>query len=128
MNSPADDIKDILEAAVSSWSFGTNLFVALEPPSPNEVVSVFDTGGFDPDSNTDLENPTVMVRVRGDRGGYTETYSRARDVKDNLHELANETWNGTRYIGIWQVGDILFIGMDENDRPVFTLNFRIMRT
>ncbi|MCP4475384.1 MAG: hypothetical protein GY821_12630 [Gammaproteobacteria bacterium] len=130
MNSSATDISSYL-ASVSSLVLTetTNLFIGREPDTPDEVVTVFDTGGGELSSGTEKnEFPTVQVRVRGVRIiGYADAYSTTEDIKNTLHKLAT-TINSTVYQGIWASSDIIFLGHDDNDRAVFTINFRIQRT
>lgn len=135
MNSPARDIKDILILSTSGLNlvFGTTLHVSREPSSPDQVVTVFDTGGFPPEvligtDSRGMEKPTIQIRVRGNKKAYNLTYDLAEDIKDALHTLTNTTINGTKYVAIWLESDILFLGYDENDRPIFTLNFLLYRT
>ena len=128
MNAPSDDIKDILEGLSSlALTFATDLFVAKRPPLPDQCVTVYDSGGYDPQAN-DYERPTVQVIVRGLKGGYRTAYALAKSIKDELHEYANQTVNSTRYIAIYTQGDILSLGEDENGRPLLSVNFRIHRT
>ena len=130
MNPSSEDIKNILEDSSSGLglTFATDLFVSEIPTTPDRCVVVIDTGGFDAEVNYTYERPTLMVRVRGDRHRYKNGYTLAKDVKDVLNGLANETWNSTRYVGIWAVGDVNFLGYDKNHRPEFSVNFRIHRT
>lgn len=131
MQSPSTDIKDMLDAsdAALGLEFATNLFVGEMPESPNECVCIYDTGGFDPASIDErYEYPTIEIMIRGERMGYAAAWSLAQDIKDVLHKLHNETWDSTRYIGIWGVGDINCIGYDQSQRPLFSINFRIHRT
>jgi len=130
MNPSSQDVKDMLESSEhgSIGTFATDLFVHEEPASPDACVTVKDTGGFDPDAGLDYRRPTVQVRIRGPKGDFLTAYTKALEVRDALHELHNETWNETRYIGIWQMGDIMDAGNDDNGRPILTVNFRIHRT
>jgi hypothetical protein len=137
MNSVAEDIKDLLtESSMAGihGTFATDLFVGLEPDSPDLCTTIFDTGGFDPDaymgdSDYDYERPTIQVLVRGAPGGYQAAYSRIKAISDELKNKTNKTINSTKYMTIWQMGDIFFIGYDEaKNRPSFTVNFRIHRT
>lgn len=130
MNAPSQDIKDILESSQhgSIGTFATDLFVHEEPAEPDACVTVRDTGGFDPESRFDYSRPTVQVRIRGAKGGFQTAYSKTQEVIDALHGLNNETWNGTRYVAIWQMGDVMDTGNDDNGRPILTVNFRIHRT
>lgn len=128
MNPCSEDVKDMLESsAVGAGTYGTDLFISLMPPTPNACLAVFDTGGYDPQAGYDYERPTVQVRIRGEVFGYQAAWDKAKEVSTALHGLYNETWNGARYVGIWQQGDIIFMGYDDNNRPLLSLNFRIHR-
>lgn len=133
MNSPSEDLKDILEASSAGTGliFGTDLFVSHEPDGggvADKVVTVYDTGGGQPDTKRNIKNPTVQVRVRGDVFGYQAGYSLAETVFDVLHTVLNTTVNSTRYIQIIATSDINFLGFDDNKRPMWTINFSIIRT
>ncbi|HDS00518.1 MAG TPA: hypothetical protein ENO22_05660 [candidate division Zixibacteria bacterium] len=129
MNAPSHDIKDILGADSSlGLVFRTNLFVSEMPASPDECVAIYDTGGSDPEENFVYKRPTIQVRIRGAKGKYRDAYALAKDIQDSLHVVANYTINSTRYIAIWAQGDILFLGYDDNHRPLLTVNFRMHRT
>jgi hypothetical protein len=129
MNAPAQDIKDILVDASIGLTFNTNLFVGKEPADVNVLcVTVLDSGGFDSDPNYSYERPTVQVRVRGAVGGYQAAYAKAAQVKSTLHGNTLTEKNNARYIVILCMGDILPLGFDEENRPLFTVNFRIHRT
>ena len=128
MNSPAVDIAGILVTA-GVGTIKTDLFVSKQPTTPDECVTVFDTGGFPPESNYVYEKPTVNVRVRGKKGGYRNAYAVTASVKDALHDKTNEDIDSvSRIIAIWCMGDIIPLGDDDNGRPMFSVNFRIHRT
>jgi hypothetical protein len=129
MNPPSQDIKDYLAAQSSlGLTYATDLFVSEMPESPDLCVAVYDTGGFDPESDYSYERPTVQVKVRGDKGKYLIAHSLLQSIRDVLHATHGETINTGLYVGIWQMGDILFLGYDQNKRPELTANFRIHRT
>lgn len=129
MNSPCEDIKDILEdESALGLEFGTNLFISEMPMTPDQCVVLYDTGGFNSEVNYIYERPTVQIRVRGNRGVYDSTYDLIKDIKDLLHGLTNEEINSARYIGIWIEGDVLSLGYDDNQRIMFSVNLRIHRT
>jgi len=129
MNPPCEDIKDILvDGGVGV--FQTNLFLVSMPNTPDACVGVFDSPGMPPDLSYnvyDLEYPSVQVRVRGDIFGYEAAWNKAKEVKDCLHGKANETWNGTYYLLIACSAEIMFVYVDENNRPVLSVNFEIHR-
>jgi len=128
MNPPSEDVKDMVTESNGIGTFGTDVFIAHSPPSPNECVTIYDTGGYNPDLATDIENPTVEFLVRGKVGGYKDAWSKADTIKSLLHGVHGSIVNGTRYILIRAVSDILFLGLDEKNRPELSINFSMMRT
>ena len=127
MNAPSEDIKDFLVAA-GIGVYATTLWIGKEPKTPNKVMTVYDTGGFDQEASYEYERPTVQVRARGDVGEYLEARVFLLEAVDELHAKIGEDINETRYVQILQQGDILFVEWDESNRPVFTANFAIQRT
>lgn len=132
MNPPCEDIKDMLEADSSlALEYKTNLFIALQPESPDYCVTVTDSGGFGGSLQYVLQRPSVQVRIRGEKFKYLNTYNKLSVIKNYLTSQSvgfGVTWNGTRYISIVELGDILFIGYDSNNRPLLSCNFVIERT
>lgn len=131
MPSPtAVDIKDILVTAgvaVFASPTGWALAVSREPTTPNQVITVYDSGGTDPNPKFLLDHPAVQVRIRGNVNDYLGTYSKAQQVKDTLLGLQRQTVNTTVYVGIWQIGDIQNLGFDDSNRPILVTNWRIAR-
>ncbi len=138
INAPSVDIKDILIADEPLGSgglvFGANLHVNVEPATPDIVITIYDTGGFSPDAGADYERPTVQIRSRGDQGGVVTAYDNLKTIANHLHSnasnliMVNRIINAARYLAMWQEGDIITLGQDENSRPILTANFRIHRT
>lgn len=130
MSAPCIDIKDMLiSAGIGTFkaTSGWGIYVSEEPTAPDTVVTVYDTGGMDPNPKLLLDHPSVMVRVRGAAGDYSTAWAKALAVKDALLGKAAATVNSTRYVGIWMKGDINYLGRDDNRRPLFSLNFAITR-
>lgn len=132
MNPSSVDIADMIEAETGlQLDRGTNLFVSELPDVgnvPDRAVGVYDTGGFPSEVDYEYERPTVQVRVRGNRGDYLGTHTLAQAIRNLLSGTANVIVNGARYIGIWDMSDILFLGYDDRHRPLVTLNLRLHRT
>lgn len=127
MNSPAYDIAQILASSgVSVGDYEVDLFVSRMPKTPNNCIGVYDTGGFDPEARYTYDRPTIMVKIRN--LSYVTGYAKAEQIKLALNGLSNQVEGSSRYVGIWCMGDINPIGPDENNRNVFTVNFRIHRT
>jgi hypothetical protein len=119
MTSPAYTIARYLETeGFGEWANDIN--VSLEPNEPVECITLYDTGGQDPDSDEqDVFNKTIQIRVR--TLNYLETYTKLEQIRDLL---IKQTIAGIN--GIWMQGDILYIGRDDNDRHLFTTNFRLL--
>jgi hypothetical protein len=127
-NAPSQDIKDMLEDSGAGLGlvFGTNLFVASMPDTPNTCSVLVDTGGADQGEHG-YERPSVQFLHRN--VDYQIGYAFMRDIKYRLHYARNnEIWNGTRYIVIAVKSDILFLGQDDKNRYQFSLNFRVERS
>ena len=125
MNPPSADLKDILEAN-TSLVFGTDLFIGMAPTAPDNVVVLRDSGGAAPEAQYVYDYPTVQVYVRNN--AYLNGWNQANTVKDCLHAIAGEVWNSTKYVQILASTEIMYLGVDENDRAEFSLNFTIHRT
>lgn len=132
MNSPADDIRKILENSPSdsgfSLTFRTNLFVSQMPESPNRCVAIYDSGGYHPTPNYVYDYPTIQIMVRGNKFGYVDAYNLSESIKRYLHGKQNVIIDLTRYILILAQGDIISLGQDDNNRPILSCNFLIHRT
>jgi hypothetical protein len=134
MNCASEDVKDILEAESSlGLVFATNLFIGLEPPMPNNSVTIFDTPGYPPmltlsGGTEKFDRPSVQVRVRN--AGYTTGWDLINDIKVLLQNVCNSgpvTWNGTVYMSIRALNDPFLLDWDDKIRPRFVCNFDIER-
>jgi len=119
-----EDVKDMLVSGLS-YVFGTDLFKASMPKTPNDCVCLFDTGGV-PKEQYGYEKPNLQVLLRNK--DYDEGYAALRDIKYFLDEKNGETWNSTKYIIIRTRSDILYLGQDDKNRYQWSLNFQIHRS
>ena len=129
MKSPSEDIKTILDGISSlGLALAADLFVGELPKSPDACVAIYDTGSMEPPNPTyTLEHPKIMIKVRGEKNGYQTSYALAKDIKAELLGLST-TVGSTRYLCIWVLSDILWLGYDDNRRPLWSINFRMQRT
>lgn len=129
MSNPSEGVKDLLVAgSVGAFGPGSGwrIFIAKEPTSPDTVVTVYDTGGLTPNPKWLLDFPSVQVRVRGAKGEYAAARVKAVEAKDVLLGIAAQTINGDGWRGINLVGDLVHIGFDQGERPMFTMNFALI--
>lgn len=119
--SVCEDIKTLLTGIT------TNIKIDDMPDTPDALMCLYHTGGYDPEYEMGqqlptFEYPTIQVRIRHT---YTATALQwANSVKNTLSGLTESTINGTRYISIMQQGDILQLGKDDKNRAKYSLNFR----
>lgn len=127
MPAPSEGMKTLLIAdGVGSGSptVDWGIHVSKMPASPDRVIAIFDTGGFNPHPAFLLDFPTIQIRVRAKPGDYVTLHNKAQAIKDSLLGLPSQDLLGERWDAINLLSDIAFLGRDENDRPEFSLNFR----
>jgi len=132
-NAPSQDLKDILvTAGLGTFAHGTEdstwgIYISKEPDEPNKIITLYDKGGSSPNPKWILDEPTVRIRVRGAKMGYQDAWTKIEAVKDALLGITPQTVNGTYYTGILMIGDITFIHYDDNNRPIFTSTWQVIR-
>ena len=129
MADPAEGIKDLLVAAgvgVFAATTGWSIQVGKEPTKPDTVVTVYNTGGLAPNPKWLLDDPTVQVSIRGAKNGRVASRAKAQEVKDALLGLPSQDLNGDRWVSVTGIGDITDIGFDESNRPMHTVNFKLI--
>lgn len=127
---PSEDIKDLLVAAgvgIFAAETGWSINISKEPTKPDTAITIYPTGGTDPNPKFILDHPSVQVRVRGGIKDYNAGYAKAQAIKDALLGLPSQTVDGTVIVGVWMISDIAFLRYDDNDRPLFTTNWRLDR-
>ena len=103
------------------------------PAAPDRVVAVYETGGYPPEVQPEMDYPTFQVRVRTAAWEYSSGRARLELARLALHGVTNTTLNSTAgtawtYVSILAAGDALAVGLDANNRPEFTLNFEAVRS
>ena len=120
MKPAADDVMQILDAE-TNLTPGTDLFVGMEPDTPNNVVVIYDTGG----GSTDFigyRQPTVQIRSRNT--GYINGWDKINEVVEVLNKLGSRIVNGTYHSSWWLQSDVTFLQRDNKDRVIFVANLR----
>ena len=129
MNAASFDIKDMLEAGGLGLIYKTNLWIAKEPTTPDDVVTLFDTPGFPPERTIDNENwyyrSSIQVWIRNN--DYQTGMDLARNIMVSLHGRANSTWNDTLYTVITAMGEPVPLARDEDNRTIIIINFNLQR-
>lgn len=98
--------------------------------SPSKQIVLTDTGGSNPNTKYQLDFVHVQALVRGEAYEYVDTYSKAVAVKDACLGIDSQDVSVgsvvTRVDGITMNGDIAFLRYDETERPLFSVNLRII--
>lgn len=118
--SPAVDLRTyLMDQGISP------VFVGNEPDHPDVSVTLYDTGGFEPEPDQDMWRPTLQVRTRS--RDYGEAYQMQEAIRDLLVLPASITVGSMEYFGIFMQSDIMSLGNDGNRRARLTANYRILR-
>lgn len=128
------DIKNLLAtngigefAGSDAWA----IYIGREPQSPDDVVTIYDTGGipFDNICEKLLDKFAFQIRVRGN--SYLEVSQKILEISAFLNLTKNllVTNDGgeTLYQLIAVSTNPESIGYDENERNIWTANFNGMR-
>lgn len=120
-NNPAKDIRATL---VDDDGVTTDIFIASEPSSPDECITLYNTaGGEAPSPKFLLDFPGLQVRSRAN--SYETAYANLLEVFDLLVGRAAFIKNTTRYTGIIALTNIFEIGQDENERRILAVNLKL---
>ncbi|MAK86392.1 MAG: hypothetical protein CMK96_05525 [Pseudomonas sp.] len=128
MNSPAHDTALYLTAFSAFGSFGGvadwPVYVGREPLEPEDVVTCYDTGGA-PGPLIDLRKPTVQVRLRAN--SYNAGWQKINAAYEALVQPIAEAAPDVLILGWVPISEVAYIGRDDHDRALFTVNFEVMR-
>jgi len=124
--SPAEVAGGLLGTSVVGGSTGWTLKVGKMVGEPDQVIVMYDTGGLTPNPKWAVDYPTIQAMVRGKPNDYGVTWAKARAVRDALLGLDSQTVGSDRWVSIVCPGDVGFVGYDDAQRPMVSVNFRII--
>jgi hypothetical protein len=118
---PVDiDVAEYLQT-LGRATVGTDMFIGFMPDNPDDCIVVRATQGLPPNVIVNLEQPGFQVMVRNvdhDAGRLA-----VDTIKTDLHQLTHTTLNGLLYKRIDATGSYTFIGRDEKERTLWSVNF-----
>lgn len=126
---PAEILKDILvTAGVGTFgaTSGWGIYVSKEPDGLDTVITLYDSGGEDPNPKWRLNFPSVQVMLRGTENGYQALFTKAQAVVDAFLGYPSTDFTGERLVSLRQVGGISFLGYDEVKRPKISTNWTLI--
>lgn len=126
-----EEVGAILTAAAVATTGATSTGWTLKyrdlEPTPAQMVAVIPSGGLDGEQVVELDYPSVQVLVRGSSAAGSALETQVAAVNAALH-LYSGTVNGRVYVNIARKGDVLWLGRDQNQRPMYSLNFGCTRS
>lgn len=129
ITSPSQHIADILVAAnlgALSGSPQWPIKLGKLSATPDQVVSISDSPGQSPNPKWSLDYPAVQVIIRSKPFEYNVGYTQARAIKDAVIGIDSYTSGDDRIVSTTMLGDVNYIGPDENNRDMFSLNIRLI--
>lgn len=127
--SPSLHVANILVAANLGGLTGSPQWpikLGILPSTPDQVMAISDSPGQSPNPRWSLDYPSVQVVIRSEPFEYDVGYNQARAVKDAVIGIDSYTSGDDRIVSTTMLGDINYIGPDENNRTMFALNFRFI--
>ena len=96
----------------------------ISKSAPDDCATVKLTGGFPTDEWTGKKQPSFQVLVRGNVNGNADVETKAYAIFDALTNLREVTIGSDSVVVIRAMNSApLFIGNDDNNRPIYSLNF-----
>lgn len=110
---------------------GTNLFMGLLPPDPDDAAALYQYAGLRPEfvqnkPGISRDRPALQVKCRSKV--YATAQTRAMAIYALLAFVVNEELSGTTYQRIEPLGAPFFLERDKNQRTVFAANYYVSRT
>lgn len=126
--SPAEGLKDILVAegvVASGWTWTVG---GLRDTAKS--ISFIDSGGRGGEVKVAIDYVNVQILVLGEKavGGYTAAYAKADEIFAKLQGITTPHASFSRLVSCVAMGHINWLGKDSQDRPQFSLNFRLIAT
>ena len=114
----------LVAAGLGTFGAGEfGIFLGAPPDKPDSIILINMTGGRSPLPHLLLNFPSVQIMVRGGRNGYVAASNKVTAVVNALLGKTSTVDGGDTYRAFNQIGDITYLGQDDNTRPMFSANF-----
>jgi len=108
------------------------VYKGWEPETPDQVFSLFETGGLANQSHDGdlLDVPTFQIRVRGasTSTGYPAARTKIAAARTALEGMTAGTFSGRYYCSVVANSEPLSLGHDASHRPRLVVNFTALRS
>jgi hypothetical protein len=95
--------------------------------APNRQITIYRTGGLAKNPRWLLDYPSIQVKVRGGPNDYLLSQQKAVLANEALLGIESFTAsNGDRIVHINAIGDVASTGWDDEKRPEWTFNLRLI--
>lgn len=111
-------------------TLGTDIFINSEPATPDNTITVYDTGSDRPkllggQENTGYREQDFNVQIRVRNKDTQAAVLLLQDMRVLLHKMQSFTDNGQVLKGAWLNSAGLPLGFDDNRRVRYTDNWRV---
>lgn len=116
-------------ASKTSHAWGVDVFTGRLPDTPHEAIAFSDQGGVAPFNvfgGLGYRQPSLQVLARAPALQYLRARELIDEVFQVLHCQVNVEANGNVYQAIDATGEPIWLGYDESERPLWSLNFTLM--
>lgn len=110
----------------SYGTLGTDLFVGTMPNAPNDCIALREVPGPGPIIHDVWYD--VQILLRGSPYNVDSTRSKAENIRNLIHVQRPQTIGGIYYGGFQILMDINRLGRDDLERPLFSINVRLLRS
>lgn len=101
---------------------GWSVAVGREPVLPDDALTLYDTGGGEPDTDQlDIMLATTQVRTRC--FDYVEGYAKQEEARDLLILPAPLITGGVHFLGVRMTSNITTLYRDDRDRNILVSNY-----
>lgn len=120
----ADDLATYL-ANNTSLVKGRNLYVNNTPENKSSCVTVYDTGGMEPDHYLMIDEYTAQISIR-EGSNHARAKERAKAIYNLLNRKLNFTVGDLDVMKCHATAPPQMVGLDEKNRWQITINFVLM--
>lgn len=100
---------------------GTDLFKSYMPTDPVTNVTIYETGGPQPNKELPIKKPTFQVTVRS--ASYSTGRARLAAVRALFQGINSTTIGSTFFFYIEAISEGGHLGRDDNGADLFSINF-----
>lgn len=117
-----------LPGTSESTATGWTIYARELNDAPDQSIALIPSGGFTV-GNVDRQYrmPTFQVLVRGSQTASSALETKVAGIQTALDRF-DGTISGVNYVDVQQQGEPAFLGRDEKERPLYSLNFVALRS